>query len=91
MEEIKIKTESGEKEKIIDNLSKILKDENADILDIDGLRVNRKNGWWLIRASQTSDAITIKCEGLDATGREKMIAELDIYLKKASDGKISMP
>ncbi len=86
MEEIKIKTEVGQKNKVIENLAKILKDENADVLDIDGLRVNRKQGWWLIRASQTSDALTIKCEGVDETGREKMLAEINKYLIQASDG-----
>ncbi len=90
IEEVKIKTEVGQKEKIMQNLIAILKEENAQMLDIDGVRVMRKHGWWLIRASQTSDALTIKCEGDDEKNKEKMITEIQEYLKKASDNNISI-
>ena len=29
----------------------------SEVLDIDGVRVSKKNGWWLIRASNTEEAI----------------------------------
>lgn len=91
MEEVKVYLTSEQRDVIMGNLAKILKEENADVLDIDGLRVNRKQGWWLIRASQTSSAITIKCEGNTADGREKMVTEINTYLHKASNGEVELP
>lgn len=32
------------------------------INDIDGVRVNSDAGWWLLRASNTQDALVARCE-----------------------------
>lgn len=91
IEEVKITLPKEENQKIMIKLAQILKEEGADTLDIDGIRVNRKHGWWLIRSSHTTNALTIKCEGDNSEGREKMIQEINHYLKLASDEKVELP
>ena len=49
--------------KIMKELLIILKQKEADVLDIDGIKVMRENGSFLIRASNTSSIIRIMAEG----------------------------
>lgn len=35
------------------------------VIDIDGIRVETPNGWWLLRASNTQNALSIRMEGSD--------------------------
>lgn len=43
-------------------------DKNASINDIDGVRVTTPEGWWLIRASNTEDVLTVRAEGFTDEG-----------------------
>ena len=40
------------------------KKEVKKITNIDGVRVSEKDGWWLLRASNTQPAIVLRCESL---------------------------
>lgn len=51
------------------------------INDIDGLRVNTKDGWWLLRASNTQAAIISRCESSSAEGLAKLEAGVRKYLQ----------
>ena len=42
-----------------------LKAAKADMSDIDGVRVSTKDGWWLLRASNTQDVLVARCEARD--------------------------
>lgn len=56
-----------------------LRGENAEgvsINDIDGVRVTTADGWWLMRASNTEDVLTIRAEGFNAEGLERLKAQL---------------
>ena len=46
-----------------------------------GLRVNRPDGWWLLRASGTEAKITCRCEAADAAGLARIQAELFAELR----------
>jgi Phosphomannomutase len=48
---------------IIANLQKYLRENNYDFIDIDGARINFKNGWALARCSNTAPVIKCKFEG----------------------------
>ena len=41
-----------------------------------GLRVDRPEGWWLLRASGTEAKVTCRCEAEDAEGLARLTAEL---------------
>ena len=40
------------------------------IVNSDGVRVSEKDGWWLLRASNTQPAIVLRCESLTQEGLE---------------------
>ena len=48
---------------VIANLQKYLRDNNYDFIDVDGARINFKNGWALARCSNTAPMIKCKFEG----------------------------
>ena len=54
-------------------MSKIIerqKRSKKKITNIDGVRVSEKDGWWLLRASNTQPAIVLRCESLTEDGLE---------------------
>ncbi|MBM3580274.1 MAG: phosphomannomutase/phosphoglucomutase [Alphaproteobacteria bacterium] len=72
--EIRIECSEEWKFKIIDELKKSVNNFN----DIDGIRVDEKDGWWLIRASNTQPVLVARAE---ASSEEKLEA-LKNNLKK---------
>jgi phosphomannomutase/phosphoglucomutase len=67
-EEIKVKTSEKEKFLLIDKVKELLKNPPSDfpkikeIIDIDGVRVIFKDGWGLVRASNTTPVIVTRFE-----------------------------
>ena len=66
-DELKVKTTEEQKFKIIENLKNYLnknkeKLEIIDIIDVDGVRVIYKDGWGLIRASNTTPVLVTRFE-----------------------------
>ncbi len=67
-EEIKVETTEEEKFKLIDKLKELLKNptsdfpEIIDIINVDGVRVVFKDGWGLVRASNTTPIIVTRFE-----------------------------
>lgn len=51
-----------------------------------GLRVERPDGWWLLRASGTEPKITCRCEAADAEGLARLKAELHAELRASGLG-----
>ncbi len=83
-EEIKVKTTEAEKFKIIDRVKEMLKNPPEsfpaikDIIDVDGVRINFKNGWGLVRASNTTPVLVTRFE---STSQE----EAKLYEKAIND------
>lgn len=44
--------------------------------DIDGVRVESADGWWLLRASNTQDVLVARCESATEEGLRRLQAEL---------------
>lgn len=66
-----------------------LRAENAEgvsINDIDGVRVTTADGWWLMRASNTEDVLTIRAEGFNTAGLERLKAQLISQLAQSGIG-----
>ena len=47
-----------------------------DVHDIDGVRVETDDGWWLLRASNTQAALVARCESGTANGLERLKEQL---------------
>ncbi len=61
---------------VIDEVRARLRDDGADIFDLDGVRVSTPGGWWLLRASNTQAALVARCEGRDQASLEALKSEL---------------
>ena len=59
-------------------LARLKAENNSDveINDIDGVRVTTPDGWWLMRASNTEDVLTIRAEGFSEEGLERLKSQL---------------
>ena len=49
-----------------------LRGQGAQFVDIDGVRVNTADGWWLLRASNTQDVLVARCESGDDAGLARL-------------------
>ena len=67
---------------IIEEIKTQLKVQNAAFSDIDGVRVNDENGWWLMRASNTGAEIVARCEGNSEDELKKQLEKLTALLSK---------
>jgi len=70
-EEIKVETSEEEKFAIIDTIKVLLQNPPKDfpeiqnIIDVDGVRINFKKGWGLVRASNTTPVLVTRFESID--------------------------
>lgn len=60
--EIIINMAEGENFSFMEELTKTINFPNAEIIDIDGLRIEFEDGWALVRASNTTPSITVRFE-----------------------------
>lgn len=77
--EVRFHVPAERKFKIAPEILARLRSENeadVSINDIDGVRVTTPDGWWLMRASNTEDVLTVRAEGFNAEGLEKLKAQL---------------
>ena len=59
-----------------------LEDENITVSDTDGVRVSTPKGWWLLRASNTQNALTARVEASRKTYLEELKEMLSAELEK---------
>ncbi len=85
--EIRIECQETEKFNIVQKIKTSLYNQGADILDIDGIRYNSREGWWLLRASNTQACLTIRCEADNEASLKKIKSDLIKILK---DNKIDI-
>ena len=67
---------------VIEEVSERLLTLGAELSIIDGVRVTTKDGWWLLRASNTEDALTTRCESHSLQGlirlKKQLIEQLNL-------------
>ena len=68
---------------VIEEVKRRLADSGADVNDIDGVRVNAGDGWWLLRASNTQDVLVARCEAADEAGLARLKETLSGQLRKS--------
>ena len=71
-----ISCSNEDKERVPEEIAKRMKQEGREVIDVDGARVTCGDGWWLIRSSNTSPKMTVRCEALSEEGLEKCKAEV---------------
>lgn len=79
--EIRIECADEEKFKRIGTLQAALEKAGASMNTIDGCRVSTKDGWWLLRASNTQPALVGRAEATSADGLLRVMKELETALR----------
>jgi len=74
--EIRFPCPEERKRPVIEEVRERLLAENAEVNEIDGVRVRTPDGWWLLRASNTQDVLVARCESSDAEGLKRLIVAL---------------
>ncbi len=65
---------------VVEEVAARLSDAGASVVVTDGVRVSTGDGWWLLRASNTQAALTLRAEGRDAAALERLVASIDAQL-----------
>ena len=81
--ELRIETTEERKFAIINDVKAKLKASNARLNDIDGVRVQTDDGWWLLRASNTQNVLVARCEAADKAGLDRLKQALGKQLSGA--------
>lgn len=81
--EIRFPCDDARKFSVIDEVKARLQAAGAEFSDVDGVRVNMPDGWWLLRASNTQPMLVARCEARDAQGLERMKASLSAALEQS--------
>ena len=78
--ELRIAVAEERKVAVVDDVLARLHAAGADVVTIDGARVTTKDGWWLLRASNTQAALTVRAEAGDQAGLDRLLAAIDAQL-----------
>ena len=81
--EVRIEVSEKRKFAIVEEVLAYAKADNLSINEVDGLRVNSNDGWWLLRASNTEAALVVRCESGDENGLDRLIKTVSKYLSRA--------
>ena len=79
--EIRLDCPEERKFELVSEVRDRLRARGADVLDIDGVRVNNDHGWWLLRASNTQAALVARCESQSQAGLAALKRELTDELR----------
>jgi phosphomannomutase len=68
---------------VVEEVKARLGKARARFSDVDGVRVQTADGWWLLRASNTQAVLVARCEAKDAAGLARLKADLAAALAKS--------
>lgn len=77
--EVRFEVDEAEKFDLVPRIKKSIEAQNladAELSDIDGLRVKTSDGWWLVRPSNTQDVLVSRVESNSEEGLERLKAQL---------------
>ncbi len=74
--EMRIPCPDATKFQIIENISKAMDRLGIPFNNIDGIRVQTEDGWWLLRASNTQPVLVARCEASTREGLERLETQL---------------
>ena len=88
--ELQIQFEEGEHYKFMERFKQQAEFENADIITIDGMRVNYPEGWGLIRPSNTTPSLVLRFEANSEAKLDEIQAKFKEQLLKL-DKNLKLP
>ena len=78
--ELRFDCDDRRKFAVIAEVAARLQQAGATVSDIDGVRVQTADGWWLLRASNTQAVLVARAEAAEAAGLERLKAALAAQL-----------
>jgi phosphomannomutase len=81
--EVRFDCDDTRKFAVIEEVAERLRAEGANVSDVDGVRVNTPDGWWLLRASNTQAVLVARAEASSEAGLERLKAALVRQLAKS--------
>lgn len=75
--EMRFPVAAERKRAVVEEVAARLEARGAQVNRLDGLRVAREGGWWLLRASNTQEMLVARAESASADGLAALVAELD--------------
>jgi len=78
--ELRFDCPEDRKFRVIEEVAARLREEGAEVSEIDGVRVLTKDGWWLLRASNTQAVLVARAEAVSQEGLERLKADLVRHL-----------
>ena len=79
--ELRVACPEARKQAVVQEVRERIAAEGAEMTTLDGLRVREGGGWWLLRASNTEAALTLRCEAPDQKGLQALTARLTAQLE----------
>ncbi len=70
--EVRFDCDDTRKFKVIEEVAARLRDAGAKVSEIDGVRVQTDEGWWLLRASNTQAVLVARAEATTEAGLERL-------------------
>jgi phosphomannomutase len=78
--EMRFQVDESRKFAAIQEVKERLAKTDADVNDIDGVRVTSADGWWLLRASNTQDVLVARAESDTQEGLDRLMGQIDEQL-----------
>lgn len=79
--EIRIECDDHFKFEIINSIKQRLQSEGIEFIDLDGIRVNKDEGWWLLRASNTQNVLSLRVEAHTLGALKRLKANVISYIE----------
>ena len=81
--ELRFDCPEDRKFRVIEEVAARLREEGAEVSEIDGVRVLTRDGWWLLRASNTQAVLVARAEAMSQDGLERLKADLVRHLAES--------
>ena len=81
--ELRFECDEQRKFAIVEEIKKRLAQRGANVVTVDGVRVNTADGWWLLRASNTQAVLVARCEARDEAGLARLRDQLKTALRES--------
>ncbi len=70
--ELRFDCDDRRKFEVVEEVAARLRERGDEVNEIDGVRVQTKDGWWLLRASNTQAVLVARAEAYDEAGLERL-------------------
>lgn len=82
--EVRLEVKDSEKFEIVERVRKLTaQDDSWRLIDIDGVRGENELGWWILRASNTQNVLSIRAEARDNQALETLKSHVNSLLTQA--------